>query len=259
MRDGGDGIPWSLDERGQQGELRTMWLMLGSHSAREEVYDRTRKILAEGGWQVHLLSDGLDTGLAWMLGVAATSGVIVSARNPTALSPPIREMAMLVQFATGVQDLRTGPRKRAAGHAFATLNRAKARKEGVSPQAIADIQALSGSEMTLGQVGNTPILTSLPTGEIATHNGKLPLRNTPTLLTWGDLKQLPDDTRHVDRLRADGLPALWLLVNSASEPAGDFNEGFWRGASRVIEPTPSLVARSLLLDHALIELDSGQP
>ena len=259
VRDGTDGIPWALDAEGKAGRIRTLWLMLGARSSTEEIYDRTQRLLAEGGWQVHLLSDGLDTGLAWVTGVVATSGVVVSARNPTTLSEPIRELAGLVQRSRGLRGLRTGPRKRPAHHAFATLDRARARKEAVSPQAIADLQAMSTSEIALGRVGNTPIRVSLPTGQLAAHNGKMPLRNTPTVVTWADLKQLPEDATYVDRLRADGLPAIWLLVDSASQAAVPFNDGFWRGANRAIEPTPSLVARSLMLDHDVIVLDSGQP
>jgi len=254
--DGVDGIPEMLDDARPGAKLRTMWLMLGNRSKDEEVLDRVQEALAGLGWRAHLMHDAADVALMWLLGRFGTAGMVVSSRDPGELNEPTRVAAEAARQARSAGPLKTGPRAAAASREFATLERATAMERRVAPVDLARIHALVEGPTLLGTVLDEPVWLGLPTESMAVHVARLPLRIGASATTWAEVQRLPGEDRFVDRLRADGEPALWLMVDSALEGAETFTAGFWQMVERLIEPAAGLRMRPLRLDHRAL---GGRP
>lgn len=251
--DGLDGVPWALDDEGRRGRTRTLWLMVNADASLEEVYDRVGEQLSAGGWRAHLLEEHSDTGLLWLLGQEATAGALASSRNPQLLGEPIRALADIGLKARSARNVRTGPQPGPAPLAFSTLNREAAGRKQVPPQILSEILRLGAGPVPLAAFDGVPVWLAMPAGAIGHRNGDLPLGPQDASLTWAELLQLPDGTPRTDRLREDGRPALWILLDSAIEAAGPFSEGFWQTAQRIIEPRPDVLVRPIRLDQVTIE------
>ena len=250
--DGFDGIPPEVDGAGRGGNIRTLWLLFGHRSREEEIIARATEKLAEDGWRTHLLDPASDTALMWLAGEPATAGMLASSRNPTELRGPVGKVADMARNARSTGAVRSGPQRRPSAPVIASLNRDIATERRVSATTLAMAQRLLIGPELLGQVNDAPVWLSLPTDTMAQHNSKLPLVWRPQATNWGDLQQLPAEAGHTARLRADGAPLLWLLVDSALEDSGPFTDGFWQATERLIEPTPTLRLQPLRLDQTAL-------
>ena len=254
--DGVDGIPPLLDDGRPGARFRTLWLLLGNQSRQEEILDRVQQSLAEAGWRAHLMHEAADTHLMWVLGRFGTAGLVLASRNPGELGGPTRIMTDAAKQARSAGLVRTGPRSAPPLRTFDSIDQQVAREHKISGADLAQIHDLVQGPRLLAEVAGGPVWLTLPTDTMAAHVGRLPLSVGKGARSWSDLQRLPADTPQVDRLRADGEPAFWLMVDSAQEGADAFTNGFWQTVERLVEPTPTLGLRPLRLDQRVL---GGRP
>ena len=247
--DGFDGIPPEVDEASHGGLVRTLWLQISDRGGQEEVIGRVKQKLAEGGWHLHLLPPAADSALMWLVGEPATAGMLVSSRNAAELIEPMRRVGETARATYASGATRQGPREQQTPPIIANLNRTAARDALIPTAPLVLVQRLLRGPISLGLVNGAPVWLGLTTGAMAQHNRKLPLVWKPQATSWGDLQLANADASHVDRVRADGTPAVWLLVDSAREAAGPFSDGFWQTATRLIQPSATVRVQPLRLDQ----------
>ncbi len=231
-----DGIPETLDADIMANRRWTVWVTTSSPNV-DSLLTSVIGLLSDGPWRAYLMPNNLDTALAWVLDGPAAAGVLLASGEAGRLAPAVSALGEQLQKQRDLDNLRSGPQRRAALPGFARV-----RIEGlVAAHLSSDDAALAlgivDRAQLLGQFGGADVWLDLPGGAMAAEFGSLPLAwsktgDKPALL--GDVIQLPSDSSVLERIRCDGDPALFVLVDNrgvASEVAiSAFRDSFERAA-----------------------------
>ena len=248
---GYDGVPRRMSPAAQQGRAWTLWLALESPSAAEVELTAARRVLTRAGWTPRPLPERWDTGLAWLLDVWATNGAVVVAQDPTRLAEPITLLGTMSSGNVSITAQRSGPRRAPWPHAFASLDRQKARQAQVSGADIAALRSLlRASEATaLGADEDTRV--GMGSGILRQHVRQLPLGKN---VSWGGLQIVPGDGDALPRIHRDGRPALWYAQDAASARADEVARDFWRTAGGKIPRSRHRAVFSIVLGDEPFEV-----
>ncbi len=231
---GADGIPEGLDVDAWNGRSWTVWVSIASAEAGASIL-AVREALSAGGWDVHVISDQTDTGLAWLLGAWGAGGAVVSAEDPAVLAPTVARMAERSLSGREKAAMRQGPQPSLAPAIWRRVDPKQLLAVQLPPLAAQQFVAMLASPQPLGWWHETPVWLSFPIGDLAGTIGQTPLRweggkGSGPNRAWlaNDVLRVADTTPVVERVRVNGRPALWAVPETLADSPDTVASSFWR-------------------------------